>query len=240
MDKYGKILVVEDDSSLAQWVIDYLTNNGFECLHADRGDIVVEQVKQHSPDLILLDVMLPGLDGYEVCKQLRQFYQSPIIMLTAKADEFDEVLGLELGATDYLTKPVRPRALLTRIKALLRRSTHETDAQTAQDNSHKLNFGALSLDADSRRAQFGDTELDLTTTEFDLLWLLASNAGEVLDRDTVFKVMKGWEYDGLDRRIDVLISSLRRKVGDTKGKAGRIKTVWGKGYLFVADAWNLS
>ena len=233
----AKILVVEDDISLAQWVIEYLNKQGFLTHHIINGDEVIPYVQKHPVDLVLLDLMLPGLDGHQVCKQLRRFFYAPIIMLTACDDEFDEVLGLELGANDYLLKPVRPRALLTRIKSELQ----QYQAQQKQHVSLKieqLRFGALHLDGQARSAEFHQVDLKLTTTEFELLWLLANSAGQVLDRDTVFKKMKGWEYDGLDRRIDVLVSGLRRKLADNQGKAQKIKTVWGKGYLFVADAWN--
>ncbi|MCE0557551.1 MULTISPECIES: response regulator [unclassified Motilimonas] len=237
MEKLARILVVEDDVSLAQWIIEYLDNKGFQTAHLMRGDEVEPYVRQHQVDLVLLDLMLPGLDGHQVCKQLRPFFDAPIIMLTARDDEFDEVLGLELGANDYLLKPVRPRALLTRIKTELQQYKDQCQLKGNKVSS-QLTFGGLMLDAQSQRAELNQTDLALTTTEFELLWLLASSAGQVLDRDTVFKKMKGWEYDGLDRRIDVLISGLRRKVGDSQGKAKRIKTVWGKGYLFVADAWE--
>ncbi|MCE2594472.1 response regulator [Motilimonas cestriensis] len=237
MEELARILVVEDDVSLAQWIIEYLDNKGFQTAHLMRGDEVAPYVRQHQVDLVLLDLMLPGLDGHQVCKQLRPFFDAPIIMLTARDDEFDEVLGLELGANDYLLKPVRPRALLTRIKTELQQYKDQCQLKGKKVTS-QLSFGGLVLDAQSQRAELHQNDLALTTTEFELLWLLASAAGQVLDRDTVFKKMKGWEYDGLDRRIDVLISGLRRKVSDSQGKAKRIKTVWGKGYLFVADAWD--
>jgi len=237
MDKLMKILVAEDDVSLGQWIVEYLNNQGFLTHHIIRGDEVVEYVQQNSVDLVLLDLMLPGLDGHQVCKQLRRFFDAPIIMLTARDDEFDEVLGLELGANDYLLKPVRPRALLTRIKSELQ-LFQEKQSLCTSVQSKQLSFGALNLDAQARSADFHQVDLGLTTTEFELLWLLASSAGKVLDRDTVFKTMNGWEYDGLDRRIDVLISGLRRKLSDNQGKPQKIKTVWGKGYLFVADAWQ--
>jgi DNA-binding response OmpR family regulator len=233
----ARILVVEDDLSLAQWVIEYLNNQGFLTHHIVRGDDVLSYVQENLVDLILLDLMLPGLNGHQVCKQLRRFYNAPIIMLTACDDEFDEVIGLELGANDYLLKPVRPRALLTRIKTELQQYQVQQEQQSSVPID-QLIFGSLCLDSQARNAKLHQIDLKLTTTEFELLWLLASSAGKVLDRDTVFKKMNGWEYDGLDRRIDVLVSGLRRKLSDNQGKAKRIITVWGKGYLFVADAWN--
>lgn len=227
------ILLVEDDMSLATWISDYLEESGFSITHLSRGDWVVDAVKTHPPALILLDLMLPGMDGHQVCKRLREFYSGPIIVLTAKSDEFDEVLSLELGASDFVMKPVRPRALLTRMKTALQRSDSEQ-----RDSAEQMAFGTLKLESSAKRAVWRGSELSLTAAEFDLLWLLASRAGEVVDRDTVFRLMKGWQYDGMDRRFDVLVSSLRKKVSDVGSKAKRIKTVWGRGYLFVPDAWD--
>ncbi len=236
MESYGTILLVEDDISLALWIKEYLTDQGYHTIDINRGDLAVNMVKQHKPDLVLLDLMLPGMDGIQVCRSLREFYHEPILMLTAKSDELDEVIGLEVGANDYIIKPVRPRALLARIKsALQNKRSVESEKETCL-----LNFGQLSIDANAKRVELNQQEINLTTTEFELLWLMANHAGEVLDRDTVFKVIKGWEYNGMDRRIDVVVSSIRRKLGDTNGKPKRIKTVWGKGYLFVADAWEES
>jgi len=234
MSLYANILLVEDDESLAQWVSEYLTEQGFNVTHIARGDEVEAAVKQQEFALILLDLMLPGLDGVEVCRKLRAFSQVPIIMLTAKSDEFDEVIGLEVGANDYVIKPVRPRALLARIKTLLRSNT----IPEPQVNEQQLNFGLFSIDNSSKSVNYRDQELELSTNLFELLWLLASNAGTVISRETVFQSLKGREYDGLDRRFDVMISTLRKKLDDNPQKPKKIKTVWSQGYLFVADAWD--
>lgn len=233
MNDYGRILHVEDDLSLAQWVMEYLQGHGFSVDHVERGDLVVEQVQKNTYDLILLDVMLPGMDGIEVCRALRSFSNIPIIMMTARADEFDEVIGLEVGANDYVIKPVRPRALLARIKSIIR----QTDS-TVTKQAEELIFGQLTINGDFKRVTYKGKNIELSTSLFSLLWLLASNAGIVLERDAVFKKLRGREYDGLDRRFDVMISTLRKVFDDNPQQPKRIKTIWGKGYLFVADTWD--
>lgn len=230
---YAHILHVEDDLSLAQWVTEYLQSNGFTVEHISRGDLVTQRVSTTHYDLILLDVMLPGMDGIEVCRSIRQFSQVPIIMMTAKADEFDEVIGLEVGANDYVIKPVRPRALLARIKSVLRNTV-----KTSSKNVDELVFGRLCINQEFKRVTYDSEEVELTSSLFALLWLLASHAGQVLSREDVFQRLKGREYDGLDRRFDVLVSTLRKKLHDNPQQPKRIKTIWGKGYLFIADAWE--
>ena len=226
------ILLVEDDVSLAAWVSEYLLEQGFQVKHVERGDLVMSALKEYQADLVLLDVMLPGLNGIEVCRLIREKSSTPIIMLTARADEFDEVIGLEAGANDYVIKPVRPRALLARIKSALR--TRAIEAQP----TNKLIHGDLVIYQDAKRVIYQGEEIELSTNLFAFLWFLASHAGEVIDRDTVFKALKGREYDGLDRRFDVMLSSLRKVFSDDPQKPKKFKTIWGKGYLFVADAWQ--
>lgn len=234
MTEYAHILLVEDDASLAQWVVEYLCEQGFAVTHIDRGDKVEPLLREKTFDLVLLDIMLPGLDGLEVCRRVRTFTNTPIIMMTARSDEFDEVIGLEMGANDYVIKPVRPRALLARIKMLLRQ-----DVMTLPETSiEELVFGEFKISRSSNHAAYGERDLQLSTGLFDLLWLIASNAGKVITREQVFQELTGREYDGLDRRFDVMISQLRRKVNDDPQNPQKIKTVWGKGYLFVANAWN--
>lgn len=234
MDNYGTILLVEDDVSLAQWVAEYLTNQGYVVHVCHRGDEVITHVKQLSPHIILLDVMLPGLDGISVCRELRQFFIAPIIILTARDEEMDEVIGLEVGATDYIIKPVRPRALLARIKSALR---HAAEQNTANQKQNEINVGALSINTESRTVRLNQDNVIISSAEYLLLHYLASNAGQIVSRDAVFKATKGREYDGLDRSVDVLISALRRKFNDDPQQPEKIKTIWGKGYLFVATAW---
>jgi len=229
---YGKILLVEDDAPLAKWVLNYLSEQGFEVVHVDHGDEVIEAVKENHPDLVLLDWMLPGKDGLQLCRLLREFYFAPILMLTARDDEMDEVLGLELGATDYLIKPVKPRVLLARIQKALR------DLRPLASEPTEMVFDSLSINLASNRVLFVGKEVGLTTLEFKLFSLLAKNAGKLMSREDVFKILKGREYDGFDRSLDVVISVLRSKFEKQPKDPQRIKTVWGKGYLFVPDAWK--
>lgn len=232
MTKEHRILLVEDDLTLANWVIEYLKEQHFVVEHVARGDLVEQTFVKFSPELVLLDVMLPGLNGIEVCRLLRQHSSVPIIMLTARADEFDEVIGLEAGANDYVIKPVRPRALLARITSALK---HQT---VGQRSTNEIKLGNLMINTDANRVIYQGEEVELSTSLFSFLWFLASHAGEVVDRDTVFKALKGREYDGQDRRFDVMLSTLRKIFNDDPQSPKKFKTVWGKGYLFVADAWN--
>ena len=219
MEHYGTILLVEDDISLAKWVAEYLTEQGYKTTICQRGDQVIEQVRATPPDLVLLDIMLPGQDGISVCRELRQFYQAPIIMLTARDDEMDEVIGLEVGASDYMMKPVRPRALLARIKTALRANTDNKESRLENPN---ITVGKLTIDTESRTV-FADQEVHISSAEYLLLHYLASNAGQVVSRDAVFKATKGREYDGLDRSVDVLISSLRKKFNDDPQHPEKLK-----------------
>ncbi|KTF12679.1 MULTISPECIES: response regulator transcription factor [Pseudoalteromonas] len=234
MDNYGTILLVEDDVSLAQWVAEYLTEQGYTTHVCHRGDEVVSQVKTLNPNIVLLDIMLPGQDGISVCRELRSFYSAPIIMLTARDEEMDEVIGLEVGASDYIMKPVRPRALLARIKAALRQNN---EPNTPQVNESLIQVGALSINTESRNVTLNEQDINISSAEYLLLHYLASNAGQVVSRDAVFKATKGREYDGLDRSVDVLISALRKKFNDDSQNPEKIKTIWGRGYLLVSTAW---
>jgi two-component system OmpR family response regulator/two-component system response regulator RstA len=229
----SKILLVEDDERLASLVQTFLQQHGFDVRLVNNGLAVEATCREFQPDLVVLDLMLPGLDGFAVCRAIRPWYKLPILMLTAKQSDIDQVLGLELGADDYVIKPVEPRVLLARIHALLRRSQ---PASTADANS--LEFGKLQLSQAAREAYFDGALVELTSYEFDLLWMLAKHAGQTVRREAIHKQIIGREYDGLDRTVDVRVSHLRRKLGDNADTPFRIKTVWGKGYLFVADAWN--
>ncbi len=224
------IMVVEDDRSLASWIADYLTSHDFLVTVATRGDEAVNLIRSDEPNLVVLDVMLPGLDGLEVCKQVRKFYHRPILMLTARDAEADEILGLDTGADDYLNKPVKPKVLLARIKALLRR-------ESVDEPEHIVRIGGLYIDPVSRSLLLNEQEVPLSSHEFDLLLLLAIHAGTPLSREKLISQMRGIEYDGFDRSIDISISRLRRKLGDDASAPTRIKTVRGKGYLLAPDAW---
>ena len=227
-----RVLLVEDDGRLATLVSEYLQQHEFIVEVVGRGDQALAEFKSGNFDLVILDLMLPGKDGLEVCRELRNIYAGPIMMLTAKSSDLDQVVGLELGADDYVIKPAEPRVLLARARALLRRGE-------ASDNSPtELALGQLSICKTSHHVSLAGQRVILTTQEFGLLWLLACTAGQVLSRDTIYQELRGLEYDGLDRTVDVCISHLRKKLKDDSENPRRIKTVWGTGYLFAAEAWD--
>lgn len=226
----GSILIVEDDIELQQWITDYLTGKNFTCTCTANGMEAVTLIADLQPDVVLLDGALPGLDGFSVCKTVRPFYSGAIIMITARDEEIDEVLGLEAGADDYLIKPIRARALLTRIQKLL-------EKKEITRTSKALTFNSLVIDPHSQSVLLAGLDARLTSKEFEVLWVLASHAGEIVTRDTLLKELRGYEFDGLDRSIDLRISRVRKKLNDSGEEPYRIKTIWGKGYLFVKDAW---
>lgn len=229
----GHILIVEDDLRLAQLTSEYLSGNGFTVSLENNGALAVQRITEEQPDLVVLDLMLPGEDGFSICRRVRRGYSGPILMLTARTDDQDQVQGLEEGADDYICKPVKPSVLLARIKALLRRVDSYESSQTAPE---VLRFGKLSIDHARRCAFLADQLIDLTGAEFDLLWLLAANAGTPLSREVIFKQLRGIEYDGVDRSIDVRISRIRPRIGDIGEQPQVIKTIRNKGYLFVSEA----
>jgi DNA-binding response OmpR family regulator len=226
------IILVEDDLRLSELVSRYLENNGFRVATTAGGDRVVEQVQRDAPDLVILDLGLPGQDGFSICRQLRPLYTNPILILTARDNDIDHVLGLELGADDYVIKPVEPRVLMARINALLRRSK----AQPRVEHT-TLRFGQLLIHPAARSVSLNGDPIALSSNEFDLLLHLAAHAGVIQSRATLFQRLYGREYDGVDRMLDVRISHLRRKLGEDADSSERIKTIWGQGYLFVPDAW---
>ena len=230
------ILLIEDDQRLANLTAEYLRKNDFEVGIEERGDTAESRILNENPDLVILDIMLPGKDGFEVCRGVRSRYKGVILMLTARDEDLDQILGLELGADDYIAKPVQPRLLLARIKALLRRAptTQDSDSENADG---ELAFGSFRISQATRSTHLGSESIELTTAEFDLLWLLASHAGSVLSRDDLLQQLRGIGFDGLDRSIDARISRLRRKLGDDPENPTRIKTVRGKGYLFSKHDW---
>lgn len=232
----AQVLIVEDDVELAELVREYLQRYEFQVNLEHRGDRAVTRVREEQPDILVLDLNLPGRDGLDICRDLRQDFAGPIVMFTARDEEVDEIVGLELGADDYLTKPVQPRVLLARLRTLLRRF-RATDVDQADCPPHLLSFGRLRIDASARAVHLLEREIELSTSEFDLLWLLASMAGQVVDRDNALKTLRGFGYDGMDRSVDIGISRLRRKLQDDANHPYRIKTVRGRGYLFVPDAW---
>ncbi len=225
------ITLVEDDQRLAELVQKFLQQNNFSVNVISRGDQVIDYVLSNNPDLLILDIMLPHMDGFTICRQIRAKYKNPILFLTAKDSDFDHVLGLEMGADDYIIKPIEPHVLLARVNTLFRR------VNTVTTNA-KLVFGKLTIDKPARTVTYEEQPVDLTSHEFELLWLLAKNSGEIQSRDYIHKKMIGREYDGFDRSVDVRISRLRKKLFDNPQSPFRIMTIWGKGYLFCSTAWD--
>jgi two-component system OmpR family response regulator len=226
-----RVLLVEDDPRLAELVTEYLSGYEFSVDLVTRGDGALDHFKTSAPDIVVLDLMLPGLDGMVVCRRIRELSDVPILILTAREDSYDEVSGLEQGADDFVNKPVQPRVLLARLRALLRRS----QPKPAND-ARVLEFGALRIVTTDRSVSWRGQSCVLSNTEYKLLLVLAEAAGRVLSRDELLKKMRGIEFDGLDRSIDNSISKLRRKFDDVQSE--KIKTVWGEGYLFSPSAWS--
>ncbi len=220
-----RILLVEDDVQLAQLTGEALTREGYIVELEHRGDTAAAHIRAFQPDLVILDVMLPGADGFEVLRDLRPAWTGPVLMLTARDDDFDQVTGLELGADDYVIKPVIPRVLLARVRAMIRRK----GSQPAKG----LQFGELTVFPTAREATGPRGAIPLSDAEYDLLEFLAKNAGRVIERDELFRALRGINYDGLDRSMDLRISKLRAHLrGHLDGEAP-IRTVHGRGYLFA-------
>ncbi len=229
-----QILVVEDDIYFATIISKYLEKQGYAVHHESDGDNAARRIIDEQPDAVILDGILPGKDGFEICRSVRPAYDGPILMLTSRDENYDQILGLELGADDYLIKPVEPRVVVAHLKAHLRRNT--APAQLHQDTG-QCRYGGFHINHHTRRVTLNNHEVELTDAEFDLLWLLASHAGTVLSRDAIFEQQRGIDYNGTDRSIDMRISRLRTKLDDDGKHPRRIKSVRGKGYLFTVDAW---
>jgi len=228
-----KILIVEDELTLQETLAYNLKHQGYEVVTASDGPSAIAQTKATHPDLILLDIMLPGMDGFEVCRILRKEFTTPILMLTARDDEIDRVVGLEVGADDYLTKPFSMRELIARVKAMLRRlhMIEETNASPAGEK-RPLVFDNLLIDAKRREVKFNESILTLSPKEFELLAFLAANQGRMLTRKYILETVWVWEYIGDSRTVDVHIRWLREKIELDPTKPKRIITVRGAGYRF--------
>lgn len=224
------LLLVEDDVSLAHWIIDYLSDNQYKVIHAVDGVQAVSVILKTSPAMVILDVMLPKKDGFQVCEEVRPHYDGPILMLTACNEDDDEIRGLELGANDFIGKPVRPKVLLARINALLRGN------KTAIKKTEMI-FGDLKIDVANKMVFLSEKELSLTVTEFDALCILAESAGSIVSRETLLQKLRGIDYDGFDRSVDITVSRLRKKLNDTDSDTHKIKTIRAKGYFFSPDVW---
>jgi DNA-binding response OmpR family regulator len=231
-DVNPNILLVEDDLRLSALIQEYLQQQGLTVTLIHRGDLACDYILNSHPDLVILDLMLPGKDGFEICREVRPHYKGMILMLTARDEDIDQVVGLEIGADDYVVKPVEPRVLLARIRTLLRRNL------PAQPEIKELIFGQLTINQSNQNVILNNQPIDFTSTEFQLLWFLACHAGEILSRDIILEQLRGIDYNGMDRSVDVGVSRLRKKLKDNTSKPARIKAIRGKGYLFVQDAWG--
>jgi DNA-binding response OmpR family regulator len=221
-----RVLIVDDDEELGVLLSEYLGRYDLAVATASHPEEALRLFKAQPPDILVLDVMLPTMDGFAVCKKVRESSRVPIIMLTARGDVADRVLGLELGADDYLPKPFEPRELVARIHAVLRRGSATIPGES-------LRVGNLTLDLDARTAVLDGRSLDLTTTEFELLVLFVRQRGRALTRERILDEIHGLEGESFDRSIDVAVSRLRRKLGDDPKSPTFIKTLWGRGYCFV-------
>lgn len=227
----AKICIVEDDPELADFMVRRLQTAGYQVLHESNGVLAVSLILREQPDGIILDLMLPGIDGIEVLKQIRPRYTGPILMLTAKDEDQSHIQGLEAGADDYVTKPIHPRVLLARLQALLRRFV-----KSGGPEEHLVSFGDLNVDAGQREIRWQNNLIELTSSEFDLFWYLCNRPGTVLDRETIYRELYQTQYDGYDRAVDVYISRIRQKLVKAVGDEAltvTLKTVRGKGYLLA-------
>jgi DNA-binding response OmpR family regulator len=222
------VLYVEDDERLARLTFEYLTSHGLEVHIVPRGDLAVAEITKIRPDVVLLDLMLPGLDGIEVCRQLRTRSATPIIMVTARGEESDRVLGLEGGADDYVTKPFQSRELLARIRAQARRGRGEVGPRI-----ERIEVGPLALDGTSMEVTLRGAPIALTTNEFTLLNALAQRPGRVLDREQLLQLLHGSADEAFDRSIDVIVSRVRAKLEDDPKNPRMLKTIRGVGYMLT-------
>ena len=222
------ILVVEDEEKIARFLCDYLQAAGFRTSTQTHGDRVISQVKKDVPDLILLDIMLPGIDGMELCREIRKFSNVPIIMITARVEEIDRLLGLELGADDYICKPFSPREVVARVKAIFRRLYTEPRA-------HSLVIGSISLDDETRQVMIDKQVLNLTPNEFGLLKIMMTQPNRVFSRNELINRVQGYDFEGYDRTIDTHIKNLRKKIAQKLPGQEIIRTVYGVGYKFSAE-----
>jgi len=224
------ILVVDDERKIRQLVRAYLEKDGFSVLEAATGREAIESVRVHQPDLVVLDIMLPGLDGIEALREIRTFSDVYVVMLTARAEEVDKLIGLSVGADDYLAKPFSPRELLARVKAVLRR-----DRGGGKPDATRMDFGDLRIDQDRREVTKGGRIVDLTALEFDLLAALASEPGRVFSRRQLLERVWGWDFFGDERVVDVHIRNLRRALADDASQPAIVGTARGVGYKFLLE-----
>jgi two-component system response regulator BaeR len=228
------ILVVEDEQKIARLICDYLAKAGYMTDALERGDKVIASIKNNMPDLILLDLMLPGMEGTDVCREIRKFSEVPIIMITARVEEIDRLLGLELGADDYICKPFSPREVVARVKAVLRRASPKPDFK-------KMRAGPISLEEDTHQVKIGDRSLNLTPSEFGLLKVFMSQPNRVFSRSELLDRVQGYQFEGYDRTIDSHVKNLRKKIAAVLPDQEVISTIYGVGYKFneVSEGYEL-
>lgn len=231
MDK--KVLIVDDDQKLRALLTEYLTEFGFQTATLPDGRRVLSAIKTENPHIVLLDIMLPHKDGFDILREIRTAFTVPVIMLTARGEDADRIVGLELGADDYLPKPFNPRELLARIRAVLRRSAAAIEGDAGQDGNHLVEAGGLILNKAKRVVEVENEEVALSSTEFEILKVLMEHPNRTLSRDQLMNMARGRDFMAFDRSIDVHISKLRAKVESNPRSPERIKTVWGAGYIFV-------
>jgi DNA-binding response OmpR family regulator len=229
----ARVLIVEDDDQLAALLEEYLGMHGFALWRAASGDEGVARIMELQPDLVILDLMLPGANGLDVCRRVRPGYSGAILMLTASQSEADHVAGLELGADDFVHKPIEPRVLLARIRSQLRRRVGRRHAEAEASSSDVLDIGTLRITPSLRDASVGGREVVLTAMEFDILHMLAREAGTVVRRDDLYSQVMGIAYDGIDRGVDVHLSRIRRKLEQAGFDTRMLKSIRGVGYLLV-------
>ena len=228
-----KVLLVDDDEKLLKLVKEYLESYGFRVVTLPDGSAVMKTIAAKSPDIVILDIMLPGKDGLAVLKEVRMECSVPVIMLTAKGEDADRIVGLELGADDYLPKPFNPRELLARLRAVLRRPPRLHEMETREDKSKLIKVGGLSLNIAKQTLMVDDKELELSSTEYKILEALMKNPNVVMTRDQLMTLARGRDFMAFDRSIDVHISKLRAKLKPYPKYGRSIKTVWGTGYMFL-------
>jgi len=231
MDK--RVLIVDDDRKLRELLTEYLTPYGFQVSSLPDGTEILKAIQRTKPDIIILDVMMPKKDGLEVLKEIRTDFMLPVIMLTARGEDADRIVGLELGADDYLPKPFNPRELLARMRAVLRRAGEPGPVETPSDEKSLLRAGGLILDRARRIVEVDGEERAVSSTEYELLRVLMEHPNRALSRDELMTMARGRDFMAFDRSIDVHISKLRAKVETDPRSPRRIKTIWGTGYLFV-------
>ncbi|HAU2958454.1 TPA: two-component system response regulator RstA [Salmonella enterica subsp. diarizonae] len=238
----NRIVFVEDDAEVGSLIAAYLAKHDIDVIVEPRGDQAEDLILTTQPDLVLLDIMLPGKDGMTICRDLRHRWQGPIVLLTSLDSDMNHILALEMGACDYILKTTPPAVLLARLRLHLRQNEQAQQTKSLQERAltpHKaLRFGALTIDPLNRAVQLNGELISLSTADFELLWELATHAGQIMDRDALLKTLRGVNYDGLDRSVDVAISRLRKKLLDSAAEPCRIKTIRNKGYLFAPHAWD--